>query len=149
MAIVAIVPAAARAQEAAAKSERGERILTAACLTCHDNRHVDTQALDEAAWTKMVQSEIERGAKVSADDRPILVDYLVRYHGPLPEGEGREILLNVCTQCHDLTRIRRQGRTPEGWLEIVEAMLNEGAPLSDQDLPGVLKYLARTFKPQR
>src|SRR5439155_6165637 len=67
MAIVAIVPAAARAQEAAAKSERGERILTAACLTCHDNRHVDTQALDEAAWTKMVQSEIERGAKVSAD----------------------------------------------------------------------------------
>ena len=44
-------------------------------------------------------------------------------------------------------RIRRQGRTPEGWLEILEAMLNEGAPLSEQDLPVLLRYLARSFKP--
>ena len=132
-----------------AKPEPGEQILSAACLTCHDNRHVDTQARDEAAWTTLVNAEIQRGAKVSADDRPVLIDYLVRLHGPLPDGDGRDILLNVCTQCHDLTRIRRQGRTPEAWLEILDAMLNEGAPLSDQELPVVLRYLARNFRSPR
>ena len=150
-AIVAIVltpSAPARAQDKATV-EPGEKILTAACLSCHDHRHVDTQALDEAGWTKVVDAEIQKGAKVTADDRPVLVDYLVRHHGPVPEGPGREILLNVCTQCHDLTRIQRQGRTPEGWLEILDAMLNEGAPLPDQDLPVILRYLARNFRPQR
>jgi hypothetical protein len=146
IAIALISPAIAQAQDAA-KVEPGEKILNAACLECHDHRHVDTQALDEAGWTKAVQAEIARGAKVSADDRPVLIDYLVRHHGPVPEGPGREILLNVCTQCHDLTRIQRQGRTPEGWLEILDAMLNEGAPLSEQDLPVILRYLARNFKP--
>jgi len=129
------------------KTEPGEKILNAACLTCHDHRRVDTQAMDEAGWAKLVSAEIARGAKVSADDRPALIDYLVRFHGPVPEGPGREILLNVCTQCHDLSRIQRQGRTPEAWLEILDAMLNEGAPLSDQDLPVILRYLARNFKP--
>jgi len=28
-------------------------------------------------------------------------------------------------------------------------MLNEGAPLSDKDLPDVLRYLARNFRPER
>jgi len=147
-AMTAIVATVARSQDAP-KAEAGEQILSAACLTCHDHRRVDTQAQDEAGWTKTVQAEIDRGAKVTADDRPVLIDYLVRHHGPVPEGSGREILLNVCTQCHDLSRIERQGRTPEGWLEILDAMLNEGAPLSEQDLPVILRYLARNFKPQR
>jgi hypothetical protein len=142
-----ILPAIASRQDPQTV-EPGETILSAACLTCHDHRHVDTQALDEAGWTKVVKAEIDRGAKVSADDRPVLVDYLVRHHGPVPEGPGREILLNVCTQCHDLTRIQRQGRTPEGWLEVLDAMLNEGAPLPEQDLPTILRYLARNFKPR-
>src|SRR5258708_3368780 len=146
--VAGIVPAFASAQDAT-KPEAGEKILTASCLSCHDHRHVDTQALDEAGWTKVVKTEIERGAKISADDRAVLIDFLVRRHGPLPDGEGRELLLNICTQCHDLTRIRRQGRTPEGWLETLDAMLNEGAPLSDQDLPVVLKYRSRNFNPHR
>jgi len=32
------------------------------------------------------------------------VDYLVRKHGPLPEGAGKKIMLNECTLCHDLER---------------------------------------------
>ena len=92
---------------------------------------------------------IEKGAEVKAEDVKPLVDYLVRYHGPLPDGPGKELVLNICTQCHNLQRIRRSQRTPEGWLEILETMLNEGAPLSEKDLPEVLRYLARNFRPQR
>jgi hypothetical protein len=142
----AVMSAAARGQETA-KPERGEQILNAACTTCHDTRPVDTQALDEAAWTKQVKAMIEKGAEVKPDDVPVLVDYLTRYHGPLPEGPGQEVLLNVCTQCHDLQRVRRERRSAEGWGEILLAMLNEGAPLTEQDFATVLRYLAKNFRP--
>ena len=137
----------ARSQES--RTEPGEQLLNAACLACHDHRPVDTLALDEPAWTKVVKAEVARGARLKADDVPVLVDYLVKYHGPLPDGPGKELVLNICTQCHDLQRVRRERLTPEGWLEVLESMLNEGAPLSEKDLPEVLRYLARNFKPER
>jgi hypothetical protein len=140
--------ASARRQETTQR-ERGEQILDAACLTCHDRRPIDTQALDEAAWTKEVKSMVEKGAKLSADDERPLIEHLVRHHGPLPDGPGKELVLNICTQCHDLDRVRRTRQTPEGWLEVLENMLNEGASLSEKDLPDVLRYLARNFKPER
>jgi hypothetical protein len=40
----------ARGQES--RTEAGEQMLNAACLTCHDHRPVDTLALDEPGWTK-------------------------------------------------------------------------------------------------
>jgi cytochrome c5 len=142
-AAMAVAPAASNQEPA--KPERGEQIMNAACATCHDLRPIETQALDEAAWTKEVKSMVEQGAEVKAEDAPVLIDYLTRFHGPLPEGPGKEVLLDICTRCHDLQRVRRQRNTPEGWLEILEAMLNEGAPLTEKDLPILLRYLARNF----
>jgi hypothetical protein len=131
-------------------AERGEQIVSAACTSsCHDARPIDTQALDEAEWTKEVKAMIEKGAEVKAPDVPVLVEYLVKYHGPLPDGPGKELVLNICTQCHDLSRVRRERLSPEGWAEILENMLNEGAPLSEKDFPDVLRYLARNFRPER
>jgi hypothetical protein len=131
------------------KPERGEQIVSAACMTCHDLRPIETQALDEAGWTKEVKSMIEQGAKVTAGEVPVLVEYLTRRHGPLPDGPGKEVLLDICTRCHDLQRVRRERNTAEGWLEILDAMLNEGAPLTEKDLPVLLRYLARNFGPLR
>src|SRR5437867_1768638 len=139
------VPAA----QDAPKPERGEQIMNVACVTCHDLRPIDTQALDEAAWLKEVKSMIEQGAEVKPDDVPVLVEFLTRRHGPLPDGPGKEILLDICTRCHDLQRVRRERNSAEGWLEILDAMLNEGAPLSEKDLPVLLRYLARNFAPLR
>lgn len=149
LAITSFVPPAYAARQDTTQPERGEQILNAACTTCHDTRPIDTAALDEEAWTKDVKSMVEKGAKLNGEDERPLVEYLVRHHGPMPDGPGKELVLNICTQCHDLDRVRRTGRTPEGWLEVLENMLNEGAPVSDKDLPDVLKYLARNFKPER
>ena len=141
--------AGATAAQEPAQPERGEQIMTAACTTCHDTRPIEIKALDEAGWTKQVKTMIEKGAEVKPDDVRPLVEYLVKHHGPLPDGPGKELVLNICTQCHDLQRVRRERLTPAGWLEVLESMLNEGAPLSDKDLPDVLRYLARNFKPER
>ena len=147
VAVLPIISAAVRAQDAARQPEAGEKILTAACQSCHDSRHVDTQALDEEGWTKVVKAEFARVAEVKSDDVPVLVDYLARYHGPLPEGPGKDVVLNICTQCHDLQRVRRTRLDAEGWAEILDTMLNEGAPLTEKDFAAVLRYLARNFRP--
>jgi cytochrome c2 len=58
-----------------------------------------------------------------------------------------QVLLNTCTLCHDLERVKRHSGSREDWEETLIAMLNEGAPLSDQEFAVVLGYLARYFRP--
>ena len=58
---------------------------------------------------------------------------------------GKEILLNICTMCHDLGRIRLGHRSPEEWEETLISMLNEGAPLSEEQFPVIHAYLSKNF----
>jgi hypothetical protein len=131
--------------------QRAEKLMNSSCsaANCHTIRPIQTAAMDEEGWTKTVDAMIAKGAKIEGDeDKGILIEYLVRYHGPLPEGEGKAILLNTCTICHDLQRVRTRRATPEGWKELLEEMIFEGAPLSDDNIPILLVYLARNFRPQ-
>ena len=127
---------------------KGEIIMNNACTKCHEYRTIETQALDEAGWTKIVNSMIEKGAQVKKEDLPVLVAYLTEQHGPLPDGAGKKIMLEVCTMCHELHRIRDTGATREEWDDILVHMINEGAPLTDDDFPILLNYLARNFRPR-
>src|SRR5262245_26597021 len=124
----------------------GERILNTACTSCHELRPVETSALDADGWQKIISAMVEKGAPVKKDDEPVLVKYLVANYGPLPDGPGKTILLNVCTQCHRLDRVKVRGGSRQEWDELLSHMLNEGAPLSDEDYPILLNYLARNFK---
>jgi cytochrome c5 len=135
------VAAGTNAQEANA----GERILNSSCQSCHDTRRIHTAAMDAEGWAKTIGAMVEKGAKVSAEDTPILVNYLAQTHGPVPDGPGKSILLNTCTMCHDLKRIRLGRRSPEEWEETLISMLNEGAPLSDDQFPIIHDYLSKNF----
>jgi cytochrome c5 len=126
----------------------GEKILNSACTTCHELRAIETTALDEEGWTKIVNAMVEKGAEVKKDDMPVLVKYLVSAYGPLPDGAGKAVLLNVCTQCHTLDRVRVRGGDRQSWEDLLNHMLNEGAPLSDEDYTVLLRYLARNFSSQ-
>ena len=130
------------------QTELGERILNQVCTSCHDLRPIETQAMDKEGWTKTVKAMVDKGAALKADDAPAFIDYLVKNHGPLPDGAGKAILLNNCTICHSLERIREQPSTREEWDQRLGAMLNEGAQLSDEEFPVLLNYLARNFRPQ-
>ena len=125
--------------------DKGEQLQNAACLGCHDLRPIQTASYDKDGWAMVVSSMIEKGADVKPADKPVLVDFLFKNHGPLPEGAGKDILLNTCTVCHDLGRVRAHTVSREEWEETLSAMLNEGAMLSDQDFPVLLNYLARNF----
>ena len=134
--------------QADADTARAERIINASCLGCHNLRPIETSAYDAAGWKKVIDGEIARGAKLAPADVPFLVDYLAFEHGPVPEGNGKAILLNTCTMCHDLKRIRLGRRTAEEWEETLNTMLNEGAPLSDEQYPVIHAYLSRYFNVQ-
>ena len=123
----------------------GEQIMNASCSGCHEPTVIQTSAKSQEEWEQTLDQMIQRGAKLDAADRPILVTYLVRLHGPMPNGPGKDIVLNTCTICHDLTRIKRSSHTEEEWEGTLIAMLNEGAPLSDDDFPIVLAYLTKNF----
>jgi len=130
----------------AQETDPGERIMNASCQTsCHNVRSIQTQAMDAAAWTKSVQTMIDKGAKVAPNDMPVLVRYLAEHFGPIPDGRGKEIVLNTCTMCHDLNRIKLGRRSSEEWEETLISMLNEGAPLSDEAFGIVHAYLSKNF----
>jgi hypothetical protein len=47
--------------------------------------------------------------------------------------------------CHNLQRIKNGRRSPEEWEETLLAMLNEGAPVSDEQFPVIHAYLSKNF----
>jgi cytochrome c5 len=134
--------------DSAQEPGRGEQLMSANCIGCHDLRPIEVQALDKDGWTAIVNAMVEKGAKVDKADVPVLVEYLTENHGPLPEGAGQKILLDRCTLCHDLKRVLRHGASRQDWEDTLAAMLNEGAMLSDEEFPVLLNYLARNFKPE-
>ena len=127
---------------------RGEQIINQSCTGCHEVRNIETQALDKDGWTKMVNSMVAKGATIKAEDVPGFVDYLTRKHGPLPDGAGKRVMLEICTQCHGLDQIKARPSDREEWDLLLQSMLNEGAPLSDEDYPIILNYLSKNFAPK-
>lgn len=125
--------------------DRGEQLMNASCQGCHQVRVLQVQAKSADEWTATIKTMVEKGAKIAEPDIPVLVDYLVDHNGPMPNGPGKVIVLNVCTMCHDLKRIKLGRRSEGEWEETLNAMLNEGAPLSDDQFPLVHAYLSRNF----
>ena len=64
-----------------------------------------------------------------------------------PPGKGRSIVEEKCTLCHDPQRIVAFVRPKEQWHDAVEAMRRRGSPVTDEEIPVVVDYLARYFGP--
>ena len=67
----------------------------------------------------------------------------------LPEGKGKEVLENTCTECHSLQRIKAQRLTEEGWNAIIREMIENGASVNGDDVKVIVSYLAKNFGPNR
>ena len=67
--------------------------------------------------------------------------------GPLPPGEGRELVATVCTQCHGLATIMAVRDGPAGWRQFVNYMIMKGAPVRDGEADTIVQYLAASFGP--
>jgi cytochrome c5 len=59
--------------------------------------------------------------------------------------EGKALVEERCTQCHDLGRVERAKKTEEEWKANVERMVGKGAQLNEAEQELVIQYLAETY----
>lgn len=64
----------------------------------------------------------------------------------LPEGDGKELVQNLCTSCHKMNRMNRSsGYTREGWRELIRTLVDlSGNPAGET----ISQYLAAHFPPE-
>jgi len=66
----------------------------------------------------------------------------------LPEGKGKEIVQNVCSQCHGLNAVATSRMSKEDWENTVLDMVARGAPLLEEEIDTVVQYLATNLARQ-
>ncbi len=63
----------------------------------------------------------------------------------LPAGQGRDVMVKVCSQCHSPEIAAQQNLDAQGWKDLVNQMANNGAQASDADFDTISKYLTASF----
>jgi competence protein ComEA len=63
----------------------------------------------------------------------------------LPDGPGKDLVMSVCTVCHELTRITSKKKTKDEWNDTVDKMAARGAKASDEEFDTIVNYLTRYF----
>ena len=66
---------------------------------------------------------------------------------PLPEGEGRDLVSAVCSQCHYLGTIAKIRDGAAAWRLYVSNMVLRGAQLTGPEIDTVVNYLALNLGP--
>jgi len=59
--------------------------------------------------------------------------------------DGKSLLEERCTRCHDLGRVERAKKTEEEWKATVDRMVGKGAQLDQAEQTLVIRYLAETY----
>jgi len=62
----------------------GVEKVRAACLSCHDAAAFTSLKLDRRGWTSVIDRQIRWGAKVRAEDREAILNYLATNYGTSP-----------------------------------------------------------------
>jgi competence protein ComEA len=62
-----------------------------------------------------------------------------------PEGPGKDILMQVCTQCHDLESIPHLKYSRQEWQGLVTEMVNMGADAKPAEIEAIVSYLTTNF----
>jgi mono/diheme cytochrome c family protein len=68
-------------------------------------------------------------------------------HPKLPPGEGRDLMITTCSQCHDPERAATQRRDLAGFQDLMVEMQGNGLTAPQSDLDTIAQYLAKSFPP--
>ena len=63
----------------------------------------------------------------------------------LPDGQGKDTVQRMCTQCHSLSVVTGQRMSREHWTDQVEDMVSRGAKGSPSDIQLVIQYLSAFY----
>ena len=66
-------------------------------------------------------------------------------HPSLPPGDGRDVMIRVCSKCHDPEMAADQQFDEAGWKDLVDQMASKGADATEDQLQQIVRYLAKSF----
>ena len=69
-------------------------------------------------------------------------------HPSLPAGPGRDVMIRVCSQCHEPEMAADQQFDEGGWKRLVDQMADKGANATDAEFDQIVRYLAASFPPK-
>jgi competence protein ComEA len=70
-------------------------------------------------------------------------------HPALPAGEGRDLMIRVCSQCHSPDQAADQQLDEAGWKDLVDQMATKGATATDAEFEQIVRYLTKAFPPSK
>ena len=70
-------------------------------------------------------------------------------HPQLPQGAGRDVMVRVCSKCHDPELAADQQNDQAGWKGLVDQMASKGADATDAEFAQIVDYLATAFPPAK
>lgn len=123
-----------------------KRIVETACASCHSLEIVTGKSYTRQQWRSVVSEMIAQGAPLSKAEAPRVVEYLARNFGE--KDRAKELYEEICSYCHELGRITRQALTREEWRGLIRGMVDEGAPVTDEEFSMIVDYLAEHFGPK-
>jgi len=66
----------------------------------------------------------------------------------LPEGEGKAVTEKICNSCHGTENYVGKHLNKDGWEEVIQEMVSQGAQASDAEFDAIVDYLTRNFGPK-
>lgn len=67
----------------------------------------------------------------------------------MPEGEGKDVTMQLCGTCHNLQKTVVSRKSPQEWERTVYDMVARGAQIFPDEAEQIIKYLAKSFPPGR
>jgi hypothetical protein len=63
----------------------------------------------------------------------------------LPEGEGKAVVVRVCSGCHEVGIVSGKQMSKSEWTDVVDEMREKGANASDKEAEVIVNYLVKYF----
>ena len=127
----------------------GVDVAKAKCIGCHEADLIVSQRLSPTGWDREVAKMERWGAKLSPEERPVLVGYLTRQFGVRPTAAhdvaavaaGEAVFKDACRVCHDDDLSEQQRLTAAGWGREVDKMVRWGAKVAADGKGPLVAYL--------
>jgi hypothetical protein len=142
-------PASAQDTSRGLPEGAGVEVARARCLGCHESDIIVSQRLSPTGWDREVAKMERWGAKLSTEERPVLVGYLTRQFGLRPAAShdaaavaaGEPVYTRTCRTCHGDDLSEQQRLSAAAWGRTVDKMVRWGAVVSADEKPALVAYL--------
>ena len=66
----------------------------------------------------------------------------------MPGGQGKEMVVSICSGCHTLGNVVTQRRSSEEWAQTVNEMISRGAQIFKEEVDTLFSYLGEHYGAQ-